>query len=157
MTTATKKRKTTKKCASPVIQATPIKSEPVKQFTTLPKLTRKQQAFVNELKNNPKQSATKAVMNTYNTSYNSARAIASENLTKPSIISHLDSYKDIVEDTLTTNMIRYKDSDDIKKVTLSVDIAKYTHDKLFGKATQRTENTNLNVSIEMLLNNLDNI
>jgi len=151
MKTATKRKVKT-------ISATPIKSEPAKQFTELPKLTRKQQAFVNELKNNPKQSATQAVLKTYNVTTNhSAEQIAHENLRKPEIVSHLDAYKDIVENTLTNTIIQYQNSDNIKQRTLSVDTAKYVHDKIFGKSKQITENTNLNVSIEMLLNNLDKI
>ena len=44
----------------------------------LPKLTRKQEAFVKELITNPKQSATKAAEKTYNVNSNAvARAVAS--------------------------------------------------------------------------------
>ena len=126
-----------------------------KPFNKKPKLTRKQALFVKGIKENPKLSATEIASRVYDVKNRAtANAIAGENLSKPSIISHLDSYKDIVEDTLTNNMIRYKDSDDLKEVSLSVDIAKYTHDKLFGKATIRTENTNLNIDIEQLLNSM---
>lgn len=133
--------------------------EQSEQFKQLPKLTRKQQAFVNELKNNPKQSATRAVLKTYGKpdkelTYNTAHSIAVENLQKPAIVSHLDAYKDIVENTLTNTIIEYQNSDNIKQRTLAVDTSKYVHDKLFGKATQRTETTSLNVNIEALLNDL---
>ena len=133
--------------------------KPAKEFTTLPKLTRKQNAFVGELKNNPKQSATKAVLKTYGKpdkplSYATAGAIATENLKKPKIISHLSNYNDIVENTITNTIIEYQNSPDIKERTLSVDTAKYVHDKIHGKATQKTENTSITISIEAMLNEL---
>jgi phage terminase small subunit len=115
----------------------------------LPKLTRKQRAFVNELKKNPKQSATKAVQKTYDVSnYNTARAIASENLAKPAIISHLNNYNELIESTITNAITEYSTSSDIKERTLAVDTSKWVHDKLHGKAIQRTENTNLNINIQ---------
>lgn len=125
------------------------------QFKQLPKLTRKQEAFVKELVNNPKQSATKAVLKTYNVeNENTAAVIASENLRKPQIISHLDNYNDIAEQTITNTIIDYKNSDNIKQRTLAVTTAQWLHDKVNGKATIRTENTNLNINIEQLLNNM---
>jgi hypothetical protein len=132
------------------------------RFKQLPKLTRKQAAFVKELVENPKQSATKAVMKTYGkpdkpVSLNTAAVIANENLNKPNIISHLDNYNDIAEQTITNTIIDYKNSDNIKQRTLAVNTAQWLHDKVNGKATQRTENTNVNISIETLLNELDRL
>lgn len=126
-----------------------------KPFTKLPKLTRKQKAFVNEIVKNPKQSATQAVMKTYDVNNEkTASVIASENLAKPSIISHLDKYSVLAEQSITNNMIRFKDSENIKEVALSVDLAKYIHDKTHGKAVTKNLNLNAEVNIEDLLNNL---
>ena len=136
------------------MNSTNIKSAK-QQFTTLPKLTRKQTAFVKELVTNPKQSATQAVMKTYNVkNSNVARVIGAENLAKPAIISHLDSYNDIAEGVITNVISDYSNSDDIKQRTLSVNTAQWLHDKVNGRATVRTENTTLNINIEALLNNL---
>ncbi len=118
----------------------------------LPKLTRKQRAFVNELKKNPKQSATKAVLKTYNvTNYSTAGAIASENLKKPQIISHLEAYNDIVESTISNTVIEYGNSQNIKERTLAVETAKYVHDKLHGKAVQRNVTLNAGVTLQEAL------
>jgi phage terminase small subunit len=131
------------------------KTKQPEQFKQLPKLTRKQAAFVKELVENPKQSATQAVLKTYNvTSNHSAEVIASENLRKPEIVSHLNDYNDIAENTITNTIIDYKNSDNIKQRTLAVTTAQWLHDKVNGKATIRTENTNLNINIEQLLNDM---
>jgi len=115
----------------------------------LPKLTRKQRVFVNELKKNPKMSGTQAAMKAYDVkSERVASVISSENLTKPSIISHLNNYNELIESTITNAITEYSTSSDIKERTLAVDTSKWVHDKLHGKAIQRTENTNLNINIQ---------
>jgi phage terminase small subunit len=124
-------------------------------FRGKPKLTPKQRAFVNEMIKNPKQTPTAAIKKTYNTTNgNSAKSLAYINMHNPAIISHLNAYNDLAEETITHTIIRYKDSDDIKEVTLANDNSKWIHDKIHGKATIRTENTNLNISIEAMLNEL---
>lgn len=126
-----------------------------KQFTTLPKLTIKEKAFVKGIKENPKLSVTEIANRVYDVkNRRTATSIAHENLTKPHIISHLEAYNDIVEETLTSTIIDYSKSDNIKQRTLAVDTSKYIHDKIHGKATIRTENTNLNINIEALLNSM---
>jgi len=134
------------------LTATPI--VPRKQFNKeLPKLTRKQAIFVKEILEHPKQSATAAAIKAYDTKDNAtARAIASENLTKPNIISHLDKLTNTVETVIEKNITRYSNSDDIRFLQLSNENAKWVHDKIFGKATQRTESTSVNVNIEAMLN-----
>ena len=69
----------------------------------LPKLTRKQANFVNELINNPKQSATQAVMKTYDTNKAYvAKNIASVNLTKPNILQHLQANTERAEQKIVS-------------------------------------------------------
>lgn len=119
-----------------------------------PKLTRKQEAFVRELVENPKQSATSAVMKTYGkpdkpVSYQTARALASENLTKPSIQTELAKYTKQVEDTLYRAVVDWGDSDTPRKREIALDSAKFIHDKVHGKATQRVETKSEQVSINI--------
>lgn len=75
----------------------------------------------------------------YNTDRNSARAMLDENLKKPSIMSALDSYLIESEEVLSTTMKDYKRSEDINERKVAVDVAKFIHDKVTGKATQRAE------------------
>ncbi len=113
-------------------------------------LTRKQQAFVNTLLNNPKLSATQAVKQTYNVNNdNTASSIASENLRKPEIISKLQNYNELVENTLITDVIQYNNSDDINQRKLANDTARYIHDKINGKARQITEVTSTGVTLNI--------
>ena len=107
-------------------------------------LTYKQKEFVRELIDNPKQSATQAALKAYSSgdkqpTYQSARVIAHENLTKPNIISKLAQYSDQVESAIMNTMLDWKDEDSPRKREIAMDMAKYTHDKIHGKATQRIE------------------
>lgn len=121
----------------------------------LPKLTRKQRAFVNELKRNPKISGTQAAMKAYNVKNEKvASVISSENLTKPSIISHLENYNELVEKTIANPILKYSNSDDIKELTLAVETSKWVHDKLHGKAVQKSVNLNASISLQDALDSL---
>lgn len=118
----------------------------------LVKLTRKQKAFADELINNPKQSATKAVLKTYNvTKASTAGVVANENLKKPSIIKYLELHSDKAEEAIITvlnNAISQTDS--VGWQRLAKDTADSILDRVHGKATQKTEtNTqNLNINVE---------
>lgn len=119
-----------------------------KPFTALPKLTRKQQAFVNELVNNPKISATEAAERSYNTlNRGVANAIAGENLLKPAIISHLESYSTLTENVLIDTINRYKDSDKLEEVKESTLNARWVHDKIHGKAKQSMDINSSSISL----------
>ena len=108
-------------------------------------LTRKQEAFVAELIKNPKMSATQAVKNTYNVSTNhSAEVMASENLRKPEIISRLGDANTMIEQVLMDTVGEYGNSDKIQERSLAVDTSKWIHDKIHGKATQKTSSVNFN-------------
>lgn len=121
----------------------------------LPKLTRKQRAFVRELKKDPTISPTRVAMKVYDvSSENSASVIASQNLRKKAIVSHLDAYNDIVESTLSNTILEYSDSKDIKERTLAVETSKWVHDKLHGKSISRNINVNASVDIESIIDNL---
>jgi phage terminase small subunit len=124
------------------------------------KLTRKQAAFVKELVNNPKQSATQAIINTYGkpdkpVEYNTARAIASENLTKPSIKSELAKYSNKVEDTLYQAVTDWGTHERPRQREIALDAAKYIHDKVHGKSVQQIQATTKSVSIQINLSGGD--
>jgi phage terminase small subunit len=123
----------------------------MKQVKNNKKLTHKQEVFVKHLIDNPKASATEAALTAYNTNYNAARAIASENLTKPSIVSALSNYNNLIENTLINTVNDYGNSDKIAERALAVDTSKYIHDKIHGKATQKIEqqSTSVNISIDL--------
>jgi phage terminase small subunit len=107
----------------------------------LPKLTRKQQAFVNELITNPKQSATQAVLKTYNVkSSDVARAVGSENLAKPSIMQHLVANSSRAESVIVDLL-------EDKKSEVRLASAKDILDRVHGKATQRIEQTTTGVTL----------
>ena len=120
------------------------------------KLTRKQKPFVRELVENPKQSATAAALKTYGKpdkpiKYTTANAIAVENLQKPLIQSELAKYTRQVEDTIYQAVVDWGDSDVPRKREIALDSAKFIHDKVHGKATQRveTKSEQVNININM--------
>lgn len=118
-------------------------------------LTRKQEAFVQELLTNPKQSATKAVLKTYNvTSAKSASVVATENLAKPSIISRLGQASDLVESALVNTVKDWGSSDRPREREIALDSAKFIHDKVHGKATQRVEQQTTTVSVAIDLSGM---
>lgn len=108
--------------------------------TGLRPLTRKQKAFVKHLIDNPKSSATEAAVIAYDVKDRIvAKSVAAENLAKPAIVTELAKYNGLMESTLINTVNDYKESDKLGERTLAVDVAKYIHDKVHGKATQRTE------------------
>lgn len=121
------------------------------QITNKP-LTRKQSAFVKHLIEHPKDSGTEAVMQTYDVkSRQTAESIAYENLRKPQIVTELAKYNNLVENTLINTINDYSTSDKLGQRTLAVDTAKYIHDKIHGKATQKIEqqSTKLVINIDL--------
>jgi len=134
-----------------------MSNKPLKNPDKLRPLTRKQQAFVRELVNNPKMSATKIAEKTYNTlSYSAARAIASENLTKPNIRTELAKYSDRVEQVLFNTIDQWGEHDKPRQREIAIDTAKFVHDKIHGRATQRieqsTQGVTLNIDLTSTLN-----
>lgn len=111
------------------------------QDKSLPKLTRKQKAFVDLLIANPKMSATKAVLQTYNVSNNhSAEVVASENLSKPVIMQHLHDNASRAEQTIV-NLL------ESKKEEVKLASAKDILDRVHGKATQKIEQQTTGVAL----------
>lgn len=126
-----------------------MKTTKTRQITNRP-LTRKQQAFVKHLIEHPKQSATKAVLATYDVNNAlTAKSIATENLSKPAIVSELAKYNNLIENTLINTINDYSNSSKLGERTLAVETSKYIHDKIHGKATQRTEVTTQGITLNI--------
>lgn len=105
-------------------------------------LTKKQKIFVKHIIDNPKDSATEAAAIAYNvTNRPTAATIAKENIRKPQIISALAAHNQLIENTLIQTVDEYQQSDKQWQRTLAVDTSKWIHDKIHGKAVQRTEAT----------------
>lgn len=120
-------------------------------------LTRKQQAFVEHLVNHPKESATQAAKHAYKTATNhTAEQIAYENMRKPEIVTELAKYNNLVENTLVNTVNDWGREENTRKREIAVDTAKYIHDKVNGKATQRTEvktqGVTLNIDLTSAIN-----
>lgn len=123
---------------------------------TKKKLTPKQKKFVDWIAE--WKTGEQAAMEAYNIwgkhwtkdPKNTARAIASENLTKPNISSALDDLaekaKNILDEVLDKQMIN-----NVLKVSSRevIDVAKYVHDKVNGKATQKIEQETTNYNIDL--------
>lgn len=120
------------------------------------KATRKQLAFVKFLLENPKSSATQAVIEAYDPqSYGSARALASENLTKPNVLAILQDASEEAEGVLSSVMRRadrFSASNDkvgASYASVARAAANDILDRVHGKATQRTESITAVVTINM--------
>lgn len=109
----------------------------------LMKLTRKQKAFADKLIDNPKMSATQAILQTYNVKSegSTARTVAAQNLAKPSIQAYLDKH-DYESQTIIVKTM--KQTDDKR---LAYDAARDIQDRLHGKAKQSIETTTTGVTL----------
>jgi hypothetical protein len=116
------------------------------------KLTRKQKAFVKELVDNPKRSATEAVSRVYDVgNRDTARSMAAENLAKPSIIMALGEHAQMFESAIVGVVNDWGASESTRKREIALDAAKFGHDKIFGKATvtvhQQTEIVSIAINL----------
>lgn len=118
-----------------------------KPFKRSKRLTYKENSFVKERVKDPKANlATVVKRSEYEVKDDaSAQVLGSILMNKPKIQSELSKYNDLVEDTLISAVSDYNHSEDIKERTLAVTTSQYLHDKIHGKATQRTENININI------------
>lgn len=115
---------------------------PIFAQDTLPKLTRKQEAFVKHILAHPKDSYTEAAAQAYNTNNRgTAQTIATENLSKPVIKMALGIANNRVEEVLTGVVDEWGSSENVRERALAVNTAQYIHDKIHGKAKQITEVT----------------
>ena len=116
------------------------------------KLTRKQRAFVEGIVDNPKASATEIASRVYDVNNrNTARVIAAENLAKPAIQSELAKHSQAIEQIIADKTYELTNSDKLDAVKEGLLNARWMHDKVYGKATQKivSENSNVNVVINL--------
>lgn len=102
-------------------------------------LTKKQKAFADTLINNPKMSATQAVLKTYGkpeapTTIGTAQQIAHDNLSKPNVQLYMNSHIDKAKMTVVSLM-------DSKKDDIRLRASESILDRTYGKPTQKTDNT----------------
>lgn len=118
-------------------------------------LTRKQAAFVKHLLDNPKDSATEAAEQSYNLkNRQTAGQVAHENLRKPEIISELAKHNTMIESALINTVAEWKEHEKPRQREIAMDSAKYIHDKIHGKATQKVEQTVNTVNLTLSLSDL---
>lgn len=128
-------------------------------------LTRKQEAFVRKLVDNPKISTTQAVRETYNvTTDNSASQIATDNLRKPQVLAALAKYSGNAElaviEAMKAERKEWKFNPESKQIeylgsepdhAIRLRAADSLLDRVHGKATQRIEqqSTSVNISVDL--------
>lgn len=124
-------------------------------------LTRKQAAFVQELINNPKQSATKAALKTYDTTSDvTASNIATENLRKPPIMLELAKHSATAEMTLLKVLQQSEDRmyDDERRGVDWAGTARQTANdilnRVHGTPTSRHEVTSTTVTLSLSLKDI---
>lgn len=141
----------------PPIRATTGKQDDQQSITSskpLRPLTRKQALFVKHLIDNPKASGTAAALEAYGKpdkpiTYGTARMIASENLTKPSIVSQLERNSSIFESVVVQTAKDWGNSEKPRERELALQASYWGHDKVHGKATQRIEQHTTGVTLNI--------
>lgn len=123
--------------------------------TSSSKLTPKQRVFVQEYVDN-RGNGTKAALKAYGTddkpvAYSTAHSIASENLQKPSIVMALGRFNDMIESKIVRTIEDWGDSDKPREREIAVDLMKYSHDKIHGRASQSVNisSTHVNISLDL--------
>jgi hypothetical protein len=106
-------------------------------------LTRKQEAFVAELIQNPTISQTEAAIRAGYAPI-SAPVMASETIRKPNVISKLGKHTNLYERVINNTVRDWGKEESTSKRALAVNAAMWAHDKVHGKATQATTSVNLN-------------
>lgn len=112
-------------------------------------MTGKQKAMITERLKDPKASNAEIIKRAgYKVNgVQSASQIYLENLKKPEIASRLEPIVDEMEDTLITDVRKFRDSEKLGERQLANDTARWIHDKVRGKATQKIEQTTTGVTL----------
>lgn len=125
------------------------------------KLTKKQEAFVKFILDNPKASAGEAARHAYNTSNdNVSRVVASENLTKPNIKLELAKHSRTAENTLlkvmdySSNYGSEGGREGASYAAVAISAARDILDRVHGKATQRIEQQSTSVNLNLNLSDV---
>ena len=125
-------------------------------------MTGKQKAMVVERLKDPKASnaeiikrAGYRISGTGNKATNTASQIYLENMRNPEIASQLDNVVDEIETVLINTVRDYAKSEKLGQRILATDTAKWIHDKVRGKATQRTEVSTSTITLSIDLTGTD--
>jgi uncharacterized membrane protein YfhO len=131
---------------------------PKKTGSTKPrqrKLTGKQQAFVNELINNPTSTATQAYRVAYKPKETTSKQVIHNHASllkkQPAIAMELAKYSGMYESVINDTIQDWGHEDNTRKREIATTLAMYAHDKVHGKATQRVQQTSEVVSISINL------
>lgn len=142
--------------------AIPTKTtQPASQTATikpLKPLTRKQQAYVQHLIDNPKSNPTQAVLHAYNIknpNNSTARTVAHELQTNPNILLELSKYSrtaELVQIRLLETSSKYSETgtrDGASYATVALNTSQAILDRLHGKATTRVEQQTTTVTLNI--------
>lgn len=126
------------------------------------KLTKKQKALADYLLENPKQSATEAVVNTYDVKdRKSAAVVAANTLAKPHVQAYMIEHSQLASDTMFEVMDGAKKfakgggKEGAAYAGVAVSVAKDILDRVHGKATQKIETESKIVTINIDLSQGD--
>lgn len=118
-------------------------------------LSKRNKEMVREYATNPKLTKTDAYELTHKvgekTTRDSVLSQASEAFRNPLVKSELSKYSNLSEETVIDTIEQYRKSDKQWERILANDNAKWTHDKIHGKATQRVETHNTTVNLNLSL------
>ncbi len=115
-------------------------------------LTRKQQAFVSALVDNPKSNGTQAALVAYNTSSPVvAASIAYENLRKPQILLALKEHSALFESVVVGTALEWGNSEEVRKRELALKASFWGFEQLHGKSIAKIEQSSsvLRVNIDL--------
>lgn len=133
-----------------------VKKTTEKRWLPNNNLTRKENAFIKYTVENPKQTATEAAIQSYNTdSRRDAANIAAQLMKKPKILAELSKYSTDAEYNLvklakaTTEYALEGGRDGAAYAAVSERVNNGILDRLHGKATQRVEASSLAVTLNI--------
>jgi len=137
---------------------------PEKNKPTVPvldsELTRKQRELVKVYTSNPTMTKTEAFKQVYNTSTtnkNSLYSQASKVFSKPQVMSQLAKHTALIEDTLIGTVQEWGSHEKPRQREIAIDTAKFVHDKIHGRATQRIEQQSTGITFKIDLTSSDDI
>lgn len=117
------------------------------------KISRKDKKMVELYLSDPKITKTQAYKMTHNfgedTKQSSLHTQASDAFRKPEVKTMLAKYSGLVEDTLINTIDDWGRHDKPRQREIAIDTAKFVHDKIHGKATQRVEQTTTSLEISL--------
>lgn len=113
----------------------------------------KTKAFADRLLSNPKTSPTQAYIDTHiTTNRDTAKVEASKLLTKPNVRIYMGEHVKKAKEINVEILNSLDDNSSISEKRLVHDVAESILDRELGKATQKTENTSVNLNLNLEAN-----